>query len=503
MGTTSVWSGTAAPTRWSALEHDVAADVAVVGGGITGVTTAFLLAKAGRSVVLLEAGEIGGGDTGNSTGNLYETVSGGLYAVKDKWSAEVAASVSESRREAVAMIESHVQALGIDCGFRRCPMHLYAGAPGAQGDVEREFDAARSAGLPVRLEDTLPDGPPAAHGRVLVLDQQAQFHPMAYVRSLAAHAGAAGCRVFERSAVLDVDHSEGLVRTTGGTVAAGEIVLATHSPSGFHVTQGGMIPNREYGLAAPLGRRDFPPGIFWARGDEHLSVRSLETASANFLLCVGQEQKTGQHDARAAMAALEAAARRRLGVQEVAYRWSAQNFRSPDALPYIGQDASGAYIATGFATDGLVYGTLAASIISDDLLGRGNRWSNLYRASRVAPVKAAKGTVAETASVLKVVLQDYLTRRQHEQLETLPRDAGSIVEVDGERLAAYRDGAGQVFVVSPVCTHLKCMVHWNALETSWDCPCHGSRFAPDGRVIAGPAIEPLKTKTLPEGRRTA
>jgi len=226
-------------------------------------------------------------------------------------------------------------------------------------------------------------------------------------------------------------------------------------------------------------------------------VRRLQAGSANFLICVGQEHKTGQHDAGAAMAALEGAARRRLGVEAIAYRWSAQNFRSPDLLPYIGKDVSGAYIATGFATDGLVYGTLAASIVSDDLLGRANRWADLYRASRVAPVKAAKGTAAETASVLKVVVQDYLTRRQHDALETLRRGVGSIVEVDGERVAAYRDDAGHVFVVSPVCTHLKCMVHWNALETSWDCPCHGSRFAPDGRVIAGPATEPLKTKTPP------
>jgi len=188
-------------------------------------------------------------------------------------------------------------------------------------------------------------------------------------------------------------------------------------------------------------------------------VRRLQAGSANFLICVGQEHKTGQHDAGAAMAALEGAARRRLGVEAIAYRWSAQNFRSPDLLPYIGKDVSGAYIATGFATDGLVYGTLAASIVSDDLLGRANRWADLYRASRVAPVKAAKGTAAETASVLKVVVQDYLTRRQHDAIETLQRGVGSIVEVDGERVAAYRDDAGHVFVVSPVCTHLKCMVH--------------------------------------------
>jgi glycine/D-amino acid oxidase-like deaminating enzyme/nitrite reductase/ring-hydroxylating ferredoxin subunit len=493
MSTLSVWRGTAAARSWPALAGDTNADVAVVGGGITGLTTALLLARAGRQVVLLEAGELGGGDTGGSTGNLYATVSGGLHAVREKWDAEVARQVGASRAETVDFIE---QLAGDAASFRRCAMYLYAGSPEAEQQVHDEFGAATQAGLGARWLDALPPGPPAAHGKVLLIEGQAQFHPAAYVQVLAEQVAAAGGRIFEHSAAVEVDASARRVRTAQGTVHARDIVLATHSPSGFHVVQAGMVPHREYGVAGPAPGGRFPPGIFWAQGRERLSVRSVDTPQGSLLVCVGEDHKTGQHDAPAALAALEDAARRRVQLQQCAFRWSAQNFQSPDKLPYIGQDPSGCYIATGFATDGLVYGTLAARVIADQIQGRDNPWAGLYKATRFTPVKSARTFGEETASVVKVVVQDYMTQRQHEPLDGLRPGDAAIVELDGERVAAYRDPQGRLSVVSPVCTHLKCLVHWNAVETSWDCPCHGSRFAPDGRVLEGPAIEPLRRKPL-------
>src|SRR5205823_308896 len=190
---------------------------------------------------------------------------------------------------------------------------------------------------------------------------------LAYVQTLAQHAAARGSRIFERSAVLDIGKQRRTVRTENGQVSASEIVLATHSPTGFHVVQAGMVPSREYGLAAPIAAGSFPAGIFWIDGAEPLSVRSVETTAGAFLICVGQQHKTGQHDAVQAMQALERVARQKLAIEQIAYRWSAQNYRSPDGLPYIGRDASGMHIATGFGTDGLVYGTLAAMIITDQI----------------------------------------------------------------------------------------------------------------------------------------
>ncbi|MEW6707534.1 MAG: FAD-dependent oxidoreductase [Pseudomonadota bacterium] len=497
MATLSVWRGFAPSPAWPVLAENLGTDVVVVGGGITGITAGLLLARAGRQVVLLEADALASGATGNSTGNLYATVSSGLHALRDTWDAETARQVVASRAETIDFIEREAAPLGAACGFRRCGLYCYAGSPDALTQVQDEHQAALDCGLPVRWLDALPPGPPAAHGKVLLIEGQAQFHPAAYVQGLAARLVAAGGRIFERSPALEIEASAARVRTAGGSVQASAIVLATHSPSGFHLVQAGMVPHREYGVAAALGAGGFPAGIFWAQGREKLSVRGLDTPQGPMLVCVGEDHKTGQHDARQALASLEDAARRRLPVHEFGFHWSAQNFRSPDLLPYIGEDASGCHIATGFSTDGLVYGTLAARLIADRILGRDNRWSTLYKATRFTPLKSARHVGEETAAVVKSVVQDYLTHRQHEQLERLSPGDAAIVELDGERLAAYRHPDGHLSVVSPVCTHLKCMVHWNPVETSWDCPCHGSRFAPDGRVLEGPAIEPLKGKRAP------
>ncbi|MGE5450481.1 MAG: FAD-dependent oxidoreductase [Acidobacteriota bacterium] len=498
MATVSAWEGTATVTPRPKLVENMEADVAVIGGGITGLSTALLLAREGRKVVVLEAHRLGGGDTGRSTGNLYATVSGGLHAVREKWGADVARQVAASRAETVDRIEQWAGHMTGGSGFRRCGMHIYAGSPEAEQQVHQEFAAVTQAGLPARWLGALPPGPPVATGQVLLIESQAQFHPCAYVQALATQVSAAGGHIFEHTAALEVDAAAHIVRTDSGTVRARYIVLATHSPSGFHVVQAGMVPHREYGVAGPVPA--FPAGIFWALGHERLSVRSAETPQGPLLVCVGQDYKTGQHDAVAASHSLLDAARRRLALSdafECAFNWSAQNFQSPDLLPYIGQDPSGCYIATGFGTDGLVYGTLAGQIISDAILGRSNPWADLYKATRFTPIKSARGFGEETAAVIKLVVQDYLAHPQHENLQSLRAGDAAIVDWQGERVAAYRDPQGQLHLVSPVCTHLKCQVHWNPLETSWDCPCHGSRFAPDGRVLEGPAIEPLARKSLP------
>jgi Rieske Fe-S protein len=267
----------------------------------------------------------------------------------------------------------------------------------------------------------------------------------------------------------------------------------------MHLVQTEMVVNREYGLAAPIPRDSFPSGIFWGAGAERLSVRSMEAGDESFFVCVGEEHKTGQQETYVSMDRLESAAQARFSIGDVAFRWSAQNYSPADGLPYIGRDASGCFIATGFETDGLVYGTVAASIISDQIAGRDNLFAPIVKASRFSPVKGAKGLAEEAATTLKSLVKDYVTDRESIPLSQLPPRKGAIVEVGNELLAAYRNADGTVIAVSPVCTHMKCKVHWNDVESSWDCPCHGSRFAPDGTVIEGPATEALQQKPLAEG----
>lgn len=495
MKTLSVWRATAAEQNWPSLDADVETDVVIVGGGITGVTLALLLADEGRRVVLLEADAIGAGSTGNSTGNLYETLSEGIASIDAAWGSSVCRNLARSRREAMAFIEGQVPRLDANCGWRRCSVYRFALQAQAQEQIEKERRSSELAGLPVRVEDGLPEGLPKPAGPVLVLDDQAQFHPLAYVRAQARRAADAGCRIHERSAATAIDYERRTVRTARASVQAREIVLATHSPSGFHPVQAEMLPKQECALAY-RGTSVLPPGIFWGIGSPMLSLRGLETDEGDFLICVGESHKTGHHDPKQAMADLESLAQQRLQVEAPIYRWSAQNFVGADGLPYIGRDASGACIATGYGTNGLTYGTLAAMMLRDEILGRDNPWKALYKPSRFVPMKAAAGVVAENLSVAKALVKDYLIDRHAPALTALEPGTGGLVEVDGQTLAAYRDATGELQLLSPVCTHMKCRVRWNALETSWDCPCHGSRFAPDGRVIEGPALQPLAARPL-------
>ncbi len=498
MNTISVWRATAPEAAFPILREEITTDVVIVGGGITGITLALNLAEQGIPAVVLEARDLGFGSTGNSTGNLYETIDRGISRVVDRWGADVARAVTTARRSALEQIEQRVQKYDIACGFRRCPLYRYATSGNARERVEKEYQGTLKAGLSVRLESTLPPPFPPPHGQVLVLDNQAQFHPQAYVRGLARHAARLGCRIFENSTVLEVDTGQRVVRTASGKITAREIVMATHTPKGLHLVQAEMVVNREYGLATRVARDYLPPGIFWGSGVDWLSVRSVDTDDATFLVCVGEEHKTGQEDTNISFERLETAARAYLDMRGVELRWSAQNYSPADGLPYIGRDTSDCFIATGFETDGLIYGTLAASLIADQIAGRDNAFAPIVKANRFQPLRGAKGIAEENFTVMKSLLKDYVTGRKTIPLSQLTSGEGAIVEFENETLAAYKDPSGALFAVSSVCTHMKCKVHWNSVETSWDCPCHGSRFAPDGTVIEGPATEPLQRKFPPE-----
>jgi glycine/D-amino acid oxidase-like deaminating enzyme/nitrite reductase/ring-hydroxylating ferredoxin subunit len=501
MDTTSLWRAGAPPAGYALLQGDITTDVLVVGGGITGVTLALLLARQGRSVVLLEADAVGSGSTGNSTGNLYETVSQGLHGIASRWDRDVARQVVGQRRAAVNFIEE--LAAGADCAFRRCNLHLYAISEQERAAVADEFTALSQAGCDVRLERDVPPPLPKPVRDVVVLQGQAQFQPQAYAAHLSRLAVEAGARLHEHTRVLEIDYKTKRAATATGTVQAAEIVLATHSPKGFHLVQAEMPVHREYGIARELTEPDPGPGIFWYRGSEHFSVRTHEAGGRRWLVAIGQEHKTGDHNAKAGLMALEAAVERQYGPAETAHRWSAQNYRGADGLPYIGRDVTGSFIATGFSTDGLVWGTVAAQLIAAELMGASSDFGELCKPGRFTPVKGGKAILEEVGTMTRALVKDYLTHRQEEELSRLAPGDSAILKAEGESFAAYRAPDGELFAVSPVCTHLGCKVHWNSVETSWDCPCHGSRFRPDGTVIEGPALTPLARKHIEVGGGTS
>ena len=273
-------------------------------------------------------------------------------------------------------------------------------------------------------------------------------------------------------------------------------MVATHSPKGVYVVHADMIPSREYGMAARLATNLYPEGIFWSMEQPGHSIRSaaVDASGTQRLIVIGEKHVTGQGEEGVDYyARVEEYVRSHFDVAEIEYRWSAQHYKPADLLPAIGAPIGSphVYIATGFSTSGLTYGTLAASIISDEILGRPNPWRDLYSASRFTPAKSAREFVKENINVAGQLARTVLGGGEAKGADAVKPGEGKIVDVDGKKLAVSRDETGRLTALSPYCTHLGCAVDWNPLERSWDCPCHGSRFRPDGEVIEGPAIDAL------------
>lgn len=500
----SVWNAGGDAANFAALGTDRRVNTVVIGAGITGIMTAHLLAQAGQSVAVLEAKTVGSGTTGMSTGNLYALVDEYLHRLIDHWSLAQAQRVVQSRRAALDRIEANIIRYQLDCDFTRVPWVLYAvgGAARKCNIVQEEYEAARALGLPARLWGCMPFVFPV--DRALVVPGQAQFNPLRYVRGLAAAIAqeyGARCTIHEHTPALAIDSELGIVRTPRHTVYADRIVMATHTPKGVNILQTEVAPYREYTVAGPLATATWPRGIYWAVEEAAYSTRSLRIADHDYLLTIGQKHKVGQQvDTNLAYAALQRHARRHYGVQRFDFQWSAQHYRSADGLPYIGR-AAGArrtFIATGFANDGLVYGAVAAQVLSDEILGKANPYAALYSPRRFTPLKSAPSFLAENANATSYLLRDRWTNGKVRDLAAIQPGEGRIVESDGRKLAVYRDESGALHAVSAVCTHLKGIVHWNSAERSWDCPCHGSRFDVTGQVIEGPTLMPLSQHMIVE-----
>ncbi len=488
MNTIPVWHASAPTTNFPSLPGDAETDVVIVGGGITGITLAALLAEAGHKVIVLEALRVGEGTTGHSTGNLYGVV-GQLQQLHGAWGTETARRVVQSRLEAVNLVEAIARRLPQDCGFQRVPQLIYAVDADARENVQSEYEVVRQLGLACSFEES--SDLRHAVGPVLNIEGQAQFQPLAYVRGLAEHVASINCQIFENTPALEVDHEHRTVRTARGTVRAKEVVLATHTPKGVFGLHAEMNVHREYAMAGTLTPSAPPNTINWGRGKEGHSARHAVSDRGHWIVVIGDEVRTGRHDGAVEQQKVDERAHRLFDLVPE-FRWSAQNYHSPDFIPYIGRSrGADTLIATAYAADGLTYGTLAARLLADRITSRDNPYAELYDARRITPVKSAPRVIEENVLVMKSFLQDYVTVRNTQSLDRLQPGSGALVEHEGERVAAFRSADGSVTMVSPVCTHLKCIVHWNAAEASWDCPCHGSRFGVDGRVLEGPALEPL------------
>ncbi len=477
------------------LATDLEVDVVVVGAGVTGLSTALRCAQDGASVAVLEAAQVAGAVTSHTTAKVTALHSLIYDELRSHFGEKGASTYAAANQAGLEQVARWVDELGIDCAFRRRSAYTYVEDPERRDAIEREVDAACAAGLGARLvtDTPLPFGVAAA----VVLDDQAEFDSYAYGAGLARALAERGGRIFEHTRVTGLEERGGpaVVTDAGHRVRAGHVVVATHMPvfdRGLFFTR--LTAKRSYAIAVVAGD-SVPDGMFISAQEPTRSLR-VHMHQGRLLLIVGGEGHTAGEDSdpRERYRTLERWAAERLGAAEVTHRWSAQDLQPADGVPYVGRytPVSGRVLtATGYRKWGFTNATMAAGILADTIAGRPNPWASFFDTSRFTPLRSAKGIASEALKDARHLVGGRLALATARSVDALAPGEGAVVRAGSERVAAYREEDGTLRAVSPICTHLGCVVAFNAAERSWDCPCHGSRFAPDGTVLEGPATRPL------------
>ena len=496
----SYWIDSTPQSPGSPLLADLTVDVAVIGAGIVGLTAADLLKKAGLTVAVIEAGTVASGVTGHTTAKISVT-QGTIYQdLVSSFGEDGAATYAAANAAALQYMAALVEAESIDCEFVRKDNYVFAESDETLTKVQQEIEAATAAGLEVEFVETTPLPWPVAGA--LRHPGQAQFHPRRYLLHLAQSIQGDGSHIVENTRATDVhDDMPCRVETERGVVVARDVIVATHMPfldRGAFFTK--VHPHREHVVGVRVARDAVPEGMFISAGSPTRSVRGTPFGDDALLVITGGSHKTGEEpDTDEVYLKLQRWAADRFPVLEQEYRWSTQDNYSVDGLPYIGRytrQTEHLYTATGFNAWGMTNGTLAAMLLSDAILGRGNPWADFFDANRVTPLAGAKDFIKENVKDALHFVGDRLSKEGKSDSDALDLDEAAVVTQGGKSTAVYRDAEGVVHSVSAVCTHLGCIVSWNRGERSWDCPCHGSRFSCDGEVLQGPAVQPLEPQPL-------
>lgn len=493
----SLWVETAPHREFPVLPGTATADVAIVGGGIAGLTTALFLKQAGLSVVVLDSGRVGAQVSGHTTAKV--TSQHGLrYDYLARRLGEAGARVyAESNQSAIERIAGLIESLAIDCDFERLPSYVYTRDAARIEEFKREAEVAKRQGLPATYTTETPAPFPIA--AAVRFDDQAQFHPYRYLGGLADAIQGEGSHIFEQTRALTVRGEQPRrVITDRGTVSARQVVIATNLPI---LDRGGFFakasPRRHIVMAARTDPSRLPEGMLLSGDQPSHSVRGYRRGDDAWLIAVGNGFTPGHTDTQEKHAALEAFVGEHYPEAELTHWWGNQDYDSIDRVPYIGHLTPGSrnlFTACGFSAWGMTLGTVAAAILSDQIRGTSNPWAEIYRATRLKPAVAGGSFLQTNAHVAGTWLMDHLRPRGGRSVQELAPGEGALAKKGNETVAAYRDEDGRLHMLSPVCTHLGCNVAWNAAERSWDCPCHGSRFDIDGRVLNGPAVDDLETR---------
>lgn len=499
--TKSIWMDTAVP-ELPPLTTDIRSAVCVVGAGIAGLTTAYMLMRAGRAVVVIDDGPIGGGESGRTTAHITAALDDRYSGIEKMHGSEGARVAAESHTAAINRIESIVALEDLDCDFQRVDGYLFLGGDTRKEEIDKELEAAIRAGIsgielvkraPLDSFDT---------GPALRFPRQAQFHPIKYINGLARAIIRDGGQIYCGTHAEKIEDGEPARVTTssGHVITADDIVVATNTPvNDWIIIHTKQAPYRSFVIGARVPRGSIPRGLYWDTPDpyHYIRLQDAETGSTDrneyeILIVGGEDHKTGQaDDAEERFRRLEEWTRERFPmVETIEYKWSGQVMEPVDYMGLIGKNPGTdehIYVATGDSGNGMTHGTIAGILLTDLILGRRNNWSKLYDPARIT----FRATPEFAKENLNVAMRYSDWFKDGSDTESIPRGSGAVIKRGKKRIAAYRDDDGVLHQCSAVCTHLYCIVNWNSGEKSWDCPCHGSRFDAYGKVMNGPAIAAL------------
>jgi glycine/D-amino acid oxidase-like deaminating enzyme/nitrite reductase/ring-hydroxylating ferredoxin subunit len=497
----SVWMDTAEVPLESQLAENVSADVCIVGAGIAGMSTAYLLAREGKSVIVLDDGPIGGGMTGRTTAHLVNALDDRYFELERLHGEEGARLAAESHTAAINAVEAIVEQEKIECEFERLDGYLFVPPDDSKKILDDELEAAHKAGLTgIEKVERVP-WDSYDTGAALRFPDQGQFHPLKYLAGLAKAIKEKGGRIYTQTHAKEIEGGkQARIETSGGgVVTAAAVVVATNTPVNDLIaihTKQAAYQTYVIGARVPLG--SVTRALYWDTPDPYHYIR-IETigkgAEAHDVLIVGgEDHKTGQQDdANKRFGALERWTRHRFPMVEgIEYRWSGEVLEPNDGLAFIGRnpmDAKNVFLATGDSGNGMTHGTIAGILLTDLILERKNPWESIYDPSRIT-LKALPEFAKENLNVA-MQFTDLVMAGDVESADEIKPGAGAIISRGLHKVAVYRDPQGGVHELSAVCRHLGCIVNWNTLENTWDCPCHGSRYDALGKVIQGPANSDL------------
>lgn len=471
---------------YPSLSGDLEVEVAIVGGGIAGIMTAYYLAKAGKKVVLLEKDVLAGGETGYTTAFLTEVFDFYLHELKKKYGKEKAKRIWQSGQDMIAEIEKLAHQEKIDCDFMRCPAYIYAADEKGRKKIRKEYDLAKELGFDVEWHEKGKFN--FDNQGVLTVQNQAKFHPRKFLIPLAEKATTYGAQIFEETEVKSYENNGPfLVHTNKGTIQADQLVICSSIPNTGNVeVVTRLLPYQSYIIELEVQDLKLEEAIYWDTQNPYQYFR----VDGQRIILGGMDHPTGKKDHQDPHKKLEDYFRKIFPSMnyKIISKWGGEILESVDQLPFIGPLISNKniFIATGFAGNGMTLGPLSAVINSSFVLGREHKYSDLYK------IKRLKGLGKFIGHGMNFVWHFFRDRIfVDKSYARLAKDEGKVVQQDGKKIAVYKDPQGQVHKMSAVCTHMGCIVEWNGSEKSWDCPCHGSRFDSKGAVLAGPAKTPL------------